>query len=167
MEKRNIHAELKRHQYRAISDLIIVPTYRCTAECSHCFTASSTRKDGVMKLSDMREYMDEAQEAGAKSVVFFGGEPLYFDLMEMSIRWRAVLAISKAYPEMNTRDRDTALRVLKQAIESDDIFVKVRAYEALFNIGELEKRPFPDVDAALRVESDFVQQWALYNVDFR
>lgn len=86
---------------------------------------------------------------------------------EVSIRWRAVLAIDKAYAKLGTEDKETALRVLTQAIQSEDIFVKVRAYEALYNIQNLEKQPFPEVHAALESESDFVQLWARYNDDFR
>jgi len=86
---------------------------------------------------------------------------------EVSIRWRAILAIDKAYTKLNTDDKDKALRVLKQAIESEDIFVKVRAYEALLSVRDSEGRSFSEVDAALGRESDFVQQWTHYNDDFR
>ena len=91
----------------------------------------------------------------------------FLEADELSIRWRAVLAMNKAYPKLNAEDKDTALRVLRQAIESEDIFVKVRAHEALLNISDLEKRRFPEVDEALERESGFVRQWVLYNVDYR
>lgn len=91
----------------------------------------------------------------------------FLEADELSIRWRAVLAMNKAYPKLNAEDKDTALRVLRQAIESEDIFVKVRAYEALLNISDLEKRRFPEVDEALERESEFLRQWVLYNVDSR
>jgi len=61
-------------------------TYRCTAECSHCFAASSTRKGEPVELGDIREYLVQAQEAGFPRVWFFGGEPfLYFDLLASGI----------------------------------------------------------------------------------
>jgi hypothetical protein len=31
------------------------------------------------------------------------------------------------------------------------------------NIKDVEKRAFPEVDEALKEESDFVRQWVLYN----
>lgn len=91
----------------------------------------------------------------------------FLEADEVSIRWQAILAIDKAYPDLNAEDRDTAVGVLSQAIDSEDIFVKVRAYQALSNIRDSEKRSFPEVDAALERESDFVQWWAHYNDDIR
>jgi len=79
------------------------------------------------------------------------------------IRWRAVLAINRAYSELNASEKEKAVSVLRGIIEDKDIFVKVRAYEALLNIKVLERRNFPEVDEALRKESDFVRQWVLYN----
>jgi len=86
---------------------------------------------------------------------------------EVSTRWRAILAIDKAYPMLKAEDKDAAIGVLRQAIGSEDIFVKVRAYQALSNIGDLEKRSFPEIDAALAKESEFVQHWARYDDDLR
>lgn len=82
---------------------------------------------------------------------------------ESWIRWRAVLAINKAYTELYASEKEKAISVLRGLIEGKDIFVKVRAYEALLNIKELERRDFPVVDETLRKESDFVRQWVLYN----
>jgi HEAT repeat protein len=75
------------------------------------------------------------------------------------------LATNKAYPELDAEQREKALSVLTALIKDEDIFVKVRAYEALFNIKNLEKKELPEVDEALRKESDFVRQWTLYNLD--
>ena len=82
---------------------------------------------------------------------------------ESWIRWRAVLAINRAYTELNANEKEKAISVLRGLIEDKDIFVKVRAYEALLNIKVLERRDFPEVDETLRKESDFVRQWVLYN----
>jgi HEAT repeat protein len=87
----------------------------------------------------------------------------FLEADESWIRWRAVLAINKAYFELNISEKEKAVSVLRGIIEDKDIFVKVRAYEALLNIKDLEKRDFPEVDEALRKESDFVRQWVLYN----
>lgn len=57
-------------------------TYKCTAECSHCFTSSSTHKGGLMKLMDVQEHLEEAKKVGASRLWIFGGEPFfYFDLL--------------------------------------------------------------------------------------
>lgn len=85
---------------------------------------------------------------------------------ESWIRWRAVLAINKTYPELNASEKEKAVSVLRGMIEDEDIFVKVRAYEALLNIKDLEERDFPEVDETLRKESDFIRKWVLYNFDY-
>jgi len=57
-------------------------TYKCTAECSHCFTSSSTCKDDPMNLIEVQEYLEEAKKVGASRVWIFGGEPFfYFELL--------------------------------------------------------------------------------------
>jgi hypothetical protein len=73
---------------------------------------------------------------------------------EPGIRWRVVLAMNKAYPEFYAKQREKAVSVLTELIKDEDIFVKVRAYEAFLNIMSLEKK-----------ESDFVRQWVLYNFE--
>lgn len=89
----------------------------------------------------------------------------FLEAGEVSIRWRSAFAIGKAYPELGAEDKGTALRVLRQATGYEDAFVKIRAYEALLNVMDLEKRRFSDVDAALARESDFVRQWVLGDSD--
>jgi hypothetical protein len=83
------------------------------------------------------------------------------------VRWRVALALNKAYSELNAEQKERATSVLTELIKDEDIFVKVRAYEAFLNIKDLEKRAFPEVDERLGKESDFVRQWALYNLDQR
>ncbi|MDO9575317.1 MAG: hypothetical protein Q7J55_02175 [bacterium] len=89
----------------------------------------------------------------------------FLEADESWIRWRAVLAINKAYPELDSGEKQKAVSVLIGLIEDEDVFVKVRAYEALLRIKDLERRDFPEVDEALRKESDFVRQWVLYNFE--
>ena len=91
----------------------------------------------------------------------------FLEADELWVRWRAVLAINKAYTELDSSEKQKAVSVLIELIEDEDVFVKVRAYEALLNIKDLEKRDFPEVDEALGKESDFVRQWVLYNFDQR
>ena len=81
------------------------------------------------------------------------------------VRWRVALTLNKAYPELGAEQRERAVSVLTGLIKDEDVFVKVRAYEAFLNIRKFEKREFLKVDEALKNESDFVQHWVLYNVD--
>jgi AcrR family transcriptional regulator len=82
---------------------------------------------------------------------------------EQWVRWRVALALNKAYPGLDVEQRKKAASVLTELIKDEDIFVKVRAYEAFSNIRDVEKKSFPEVDEVLKEESDFVQQWVLYN----
>jgi hypothetical protein len=75
------------------------------------------------------------------------------------------LALNKAYPGLDAEQKERAVSILTRLIKDEDIFVKVRAYEAFLNIRKFEKREFLKVDEALKNESDFVQHWVLYNVD--
>ena len=77
------------------------------------------------------------------------------------IKWRVALALNKAYPELDAGQREKTLSTLTELIKDEDIFVKVRAYEAFSNIKDGEKKTFPEVDEALNKESDFVRQWVL------
>ena len=55
------------------------------------------------------------------------------------------------------------MSVLKGLIKDEDIFVKVRDYEAFLKIKDLEKKIFSEIDDALKKESEFVRHWVLYN----
>ena len=71
---------------RKLYGVNLLLTYRCTSECSHCFVSCSTRKDDPMKLSEVKEYLEEAKRLGASFVWLIGGEPfLYFDLLSGAI----------------------------------------------------------------------------------
>ena len=82
---------------------------------------------------------------------------------EPGVRWRVALALNKAYPKLDTKQKERAVNILKNLVKDEDIFVKVRAYEAFSNIKDLEKRKIPEVDESLKEESDFVKGWVLYN----
>jgi hypothetical protein len=83
------------------------------------------------------------------------------------VRWRVALALNKAYSELDAKQKEKAINVLRELIKDEDIFVKVRAYEAFLNIKDLEKRDFPEADETLKKEPTFVQQWVLYNSEQR
>ena len=80
---------------RKIPSINLLLTYRCTAECSHCFASSSTSSDDPMKLSEVKEYLEEAKKVGAKSVWFFGGEPFfYFDLLANGVEYAKQIGLT-------------------------------------------------------------------------
>lgn len=52
-----------------------MPTFSCTAECTHCGTLSSPRDNSWLPRDDMNDAIDQAAAAGYWAVVFSGGEP--------------------------------------------------------------------------------------------
>ncbi len=55
--------------------LSIMPTFQCTAECTHCGTVSSPREKTWLSLECMLDAIDQAANNGYEVVVFTGGEP--------------------------------------------------------------------------------------------
>jgi hypothetical protein len=55
--------------------LSVLPTYRCTAACTHCGTFSHPRRREFLDPELMLSAIDQAVESGYKVVVFTGGEP--------------------------------------------------------------------------------------------
>ena len=60
-------------------------TYRCSAECRHCFFECSPRRTEVMPRETAQRVINEAVSLGAKWVSFSGGEPFleYDSLREL------------------------------------------------------------------------------------
>lgn len=71
-----------------ITGLHLLQTYQCNFECDHCFVYSSPEAEGVMKISDIRQILNEAKGAGNIEWIFFeGGEPfLYYKTMLWGLR---------------------------------------------------------------------------------
>jgi hypothetical protein len=72
----------------AISGIHLLLTYKCNFACDHCFVYSCPKAKGVMRISDVREILTEAQKAGNIEWIFFeGGEPfLYYQTMLWGLR---------------------------------------------------------------------------------
>lgn len=70
------------------SGLHLFLTYKCNFECDHCFVYSHPHARGVMRISDVREILNEAERLGnIKWIYFEGGEPfLYFQTMLWGLR---------------------------------------------------------------------------------
>ncbi|MCR4297022.1 MAG: radical SAM protein [Elusimicrobia bacterium] len=49
----------------------------CNIECAHCYIESSPRNDRLeyLRLAEIRPFLEEAREAGAREIGFTGGEP--------------------------------------------------------------------------------------------
>jgi len=61
----------------------LILTYRCNAECRHCFFESSPSRTGVITLQTAQRVINDASSLGAEWVSFSGGEPfLEYDLLK-------------------------------------------------------------------------------------
>ncbi|MHA2085602.1 MAG: radical SAM protein, partial [Candidatus Thorarchaeota archaeon] len=71
-----------------ITGLHLLLTYKCNFTCDHCFVYSSPQAKGVMRISDVRQILDDAEKLGNINWIFFeGGEPfLYYQTMLWGLR---------------------------------------------------------------------------------
>ena len=117
----NSHKRLINHPKRKLQWVNLLLTYRCTAECSHCFTSSSTRREGVMKLTEVHEYLEEAKKVGANRVWIFGGDPFfYFELLLGTVKFAKqlgfhILTTSNAFWAITKKSALRRLGLLKEA----------------------------------------------------
>lgn len=61
-----------------ITGLHILLTHRCTLECDHCFLWSSPRQKGVLDIDALTRILEQAHDAGVRSIYFEGGEPFLY-----------------------------------------------------------------------------------------
>ncbi len=63
-------------------------TYTCNYECDHCFLYCSPRAEGTFTIAQVRQVLEQAQQLGSVSSIYFeGGEPfLFFPVMVESLR---------------------------------------------------------------------------------
>jgi len=62
-----------------LTGLHFLLTYQCTFECDHCFVWGSPWQSGTMTLADIRFYLQQAQDTGTVTSVYFeGGEPFLY-----------------------------------------------------------------------------------------
>ena len=71
-----------------ITGLHLLMTYQCNFECDHCFVSSRPEAKGVMKISDIKQILEEAKSVGNIEWIYFeGGEPfLYYQTMLWGLR---------------------------------------------------------------------------------
>ncbi len=83
-----------RETYDEHRTLCIMPTYQCTAECTHCGTVSSPRDKTWLPGELLHEAIEQAAVAGYQLIVFTGGEPtLAGDALLHGMRHAALLGM--------------------------------------------------------------------------
>jgi hypothetical protein len=71
-----------------LTGLHILLTYQCNFECDHCFVWGSPWQAGTFTLNQLEDVMNQAEEVGTVSSIYFeGGEPfLYYPILVKAIR---------------------------------------------------------------------------------
>jgi len=129
-------------------------TYKCTSECDHCFVWGSPNQGGTMKLEQVHQILDQAQELETCEWIYFeGGEPfLFYPVLLNGVQKAAdagfkVGIVSNAYWATSRVDAVECLRPFKGLVQdlsiSSDLFhgeelvsVEARnAYEAAQKLG--------------------------------
>lgn len=99
-----------------LNGLHILLTFQCTYECEHCFAWGSPSQSGVMTLAQLEEILNQAQEAGVRTIYFEGGEPfLYYPILLQGVYIAAGMGfevgiVSNAYWATSVADATEWLR---------------------------------------------------------
>jgi organic radical activating enzyme len=74
-----------------LTGLHLLLTYQCTLECNHCFVWGSPWQSGTLTLADIRRILDQAEQVGTVTSIYFeGGEPfLYYPILLEGVRQAA------------------------------------------------------------------------------
>jgi MoaA/NifB/PqqE/SkfB family radical SAM enzyme len=117
-----------------VNELDFVLTYKCNLECDHCFVFGGPDAAGVMKISDVRMILSQAQEVRDVEWIYFeGGEPvLYYPVLLWGLREARRLGyktgfITNAYWATSVEDAKEWLKPVAEigvsdAVISDDAF---------------------------------------------
>jgi MoaA/NifB/PqqE/SkfB family radical SAM enzyme len=99
-----------------LEGLHILLTYQCTCECDHCFVWGSPRQTGTLTYEQIENILQQAKDAGVKSVYFEGGEPfLYYAILAKAVHRAADMGfdvgiVSNAYWATSIADAEDWLR---------------------------------------------------------
>ena len=123
-----------------LTGLHFLLTYQCTFECDHCFAWGSPFQKGVMKLGDIRGYLQQAKETGTVTSVYFeGGEPfLYYATLLRGV-WMAarmgfsVGIVSNAFWATSPQDARAALRPFRKKLNNISVSSDLYHYDELFS----------------------------------
>jgi len=116
-----------------VTGLHMLLTYQCTFECDHCFVWGSPWQSGSMTLPDIRLYLQQAQETGTVTWIYFeGGEPfLYYANLLKGVQMASQMGfkvglVSNAYWATDPEDALEWLRPFKGLLQdisvSSDLF---------------------------------------------
>lgn len=110
----------------SMKELHLLLTYKCSMECDHCFVFGGPDAKGVMKISDIREILNEAQKVGTiEWICFEGGEPvLYYPILLWGLREAKKLGfktvfITNAYWATSVEDAKEWLKPISEIGVSD------------------------------------------------
>lgn len=80
-------------------ELDLLLTYKCNLECDHCFVFGSPDAKGVMKISDIKEILEQARKIPSiEWICFEGGEPvLYYPILLWGLREAKKLGFKTAF----------------------------------------------------------------------
>jgi len=132
-----------------LSGLHFLLTYQCTFECDHCFAWGSPNQNGVMRLGDIRRFLQQAKETGTITSIYFeGGEPfLYYATLLRGV-WMAarmgfgVGIVSNAFWATSPQDARAALRPFRKRLNN------ISVSSDLYHYNELLSRQARDAAAA-------------------
>jgi MoaA/NifB/PqqE/SkfB family radical SAM enzyme len=124
-----------------LSGLHLLLTYQCTFECDHCFAWGSPSQKGVMTLDDIRRILQQAQETGTITSIYFeGGEPfLYYATLLDGVRMAgrmgfSVGIVSNAFWATSLEDARVTLRPFKKWLNNISVSSDLYHYNELHSL---------------------------------
>jgi MoaA/NifB/PqqE/SkfB family radical SAM enzyme len=124
-----------------LEGLHILLTYQCTFECDHCFVWGSPRQTGTLTYQQIEQILDQARDAGVKTVYFEGGEPfLYYAILVKAVHRAADMGfsvgiVSNAYWATSIADAEDWLRPFVGRLA--DFTVSSDLYHCSEDLGDL------------------------------
>ena len=120
-----------------LTGLHFLLTYQCTFECDHCFVWGSPWQSGTMTLADIRAYLQQAQDTGTVTSIYFeGGEPfLYYPTLLRGVQLAhemgfSVGIVSNSYWATSPEDALEWLRPFTGLIEDLSVSSDLYHYSA-------------------------------------
>ena len=123
-----------------LTGLHLLLTYQCTYECEHCFAWGSPFQKGVMTLDEIRRILQQAQDTGTITSIYFeGGEPfLYYATLLQGVRLAkrmgfSVGIVSNAFWATSRRDARATLRPFKGFLNNISVSSDLYHSDKLFS----------------------------------
>ena len=132
-----------------LSGLHFLLTYQCPFECDHCFAWGSPNQNGVMRLGDIRRFLQQAKDTGTITSIYFeGGEPfLYYATLLRGVWMTARMGfgvgiVTNAFWAISPQDARAALRPFRKRLTN------ISVSSDLYHYNELLSRQAQDAAAA-------------------